>query len=426
MPESNDLSEREREILSLVAKGSSNKEIARDLHISTNTVKVHLRNIFTKFGVNSRTEAAMYAINTGIVEISGNGSTTSQQTEPQQSNRILLVGIGIFILLLILGIIGILAVRGTLDGNQAAANQPIFPEEQRWQDKAPMTEARKGLALAAYGGEIFAIAGETEQNITGLVERYDPNLDQWTRMESKPFPVTDVSAAVIGGKIYVPGGRTASGEVTDVLEIYSPIEDEWEKGAEIPTRLSAYAMVSYEGYLYLFGGWDGRQAVNSVYKYDQDSDYWRELTPMPTARAFPGVSIVEGKIFVIGGYDGEKALSTNERYIPDLEESKKSPWERGESLPNPRYAMGVASLADTIYVIGGESDRDEALGYIELSSQSSEWKDFGETFDTGWSHLGIVPVGTHFYLTGGELDGVLTNQNLAYQAIYLINLPVVR
>ena len=426
MPESNDLSKREREILSLVAKGSSNKEIARDLYISTNTVKVHLRNIFTKVGASSRTEAAMYAVNAGIVELSINGSTTSQQTEPQQRNKILLVGFGIFILTLIVGIIWILAVEGGFDGNQAAANQPILPEEQRWQDKAPMSEARKGLALAGYGGEIFAIAGETGQNISGLVERYDPILDRWSKLDPKPVPVTDVSAAVIGGKIYIPGGRTLSGEVTDVLEIYSPLEDEWETGADLPTGLSAYAIVSYEGYFYLFGGWNGQQAVNSVYQYDPGSDQWRALTPMPTARAFPGVSIVEGKIFVIGGYDGKKALATNEIYIPDLEESENSPWEIGEPLPNPRYAMGVASLADTIYVIGGVSDRDEALGYIELSSQSSEWKDFGETFETGWSHLGIVPVGTHLYLAGGELDGVLTNQNLAYQAIYLINLPVIR
>jgi two-component system nitrate/nitrite response regulator NarL len=67
MPESNELSAREREILSLVATGSNNKEIARDLHISTNTVKVHLRNIFTKVDASSRTEAAMYAVNDGTI-----------------------------------------------------------------------------------------------------------------------------------------------------------------------------------------------------------------------------------------------------------------------------------------------------------------------------------------------------------------------
>jgi len=270
MPESNDLSKREREILSLVAKGSSNKEIARDLHISTNTVKVHLRNIFTKVGANSRTEAAMYAVNTGIVDIGGNGSSVNRPAERRQNNRNLFIGFGIVVVLLVVGIFGIFSLREMNNVNQAAANQPIVPAEQRWEDKAPLSEARQGLALAGYGGELFAIGGETAQEITGLVERYDPNLDEWTMLKVKPIPVTDVSAAVIGGKIYIPGGRTQSGEITDILEIYSPLEELWERGADLPVGLSGYAIVPYEGNLYLFGGWDGETYRNTVYEYNPE------------------------------------------------------------------------------------------------------------------------------------------------------------
>jgi DNA-binding NarL/FixJ family response regulator len=54
------LSPRELEVLSLVAGGMSNNAIARHLYISEATVKVHLRHIFEKLGVRSRTQAALH------------------------------------------------------------------------------------------------------------------------------------------------------------------------------------------------------------------------------------------------------------------------------------------------------------------------------------------------------------------------------
>jgi DNA-binding NarL/FixJ family response regulator len=56
------LTAREQEVLQRVALGLTNVQIARLLSISENTVKVHLRHIFEKLNVQSRTEAAMYAI----------------------------------------------------------------------------------------------------------------------------------------------------------------------------------------------------------------------------------------------------------------------------------------------------------------------------------------------------------------------------
>lgn len=61
------LSDRESEVLNLIAEGHSNKLIAQSLSISEHTVKTHVASIFEKMGVSSRTEAVSQAIRRGLV-----------------------------------------------------------------------------------------------------------------------------------------------------------------------------------------------------------------------------------------------------------------------------------------------------------------------------------------------------------------------
>lgn len=63
------MSEREVQVLSLVATGKRNKEIAADLAIAEDTVKMHVRNIFSKLNVTDRTEAVTVALRRGIIHL---------------------------------------------------------------------------------------------------------------------------------------------------------------------------------------------------------------------------------------------------------------------------------------------------------------------------------------------------------------------
>ncbi len=68
------LTERETEVLRLLAQGRANKEIARDLGIGEKTVKTHVSNVLAKLGVQSRTQAALHAVQIGLVPAKGIGA----------------------------------------------------------------------------------------------------------------------------------------------------------------------------------------------------------------------------------------------------------------------------------------------------------------------------------------------------------------
>jgi DNA-binding NarL/FixJ family response regulator len=63
------LSPREMEVLSLLAKGLSNKEIASRLGLVVGTIKIYVANIFSKLGVSDRTQALVTAVKRGIINI---------------------------------------------------------------------------------------------------------------------------------------------------------------------------------------------------------------------------------------------------------------------------------------------------------------------------------------------------------------------
>jgi NarL family two-component system response regulator LiaR len=69
VPETTDgLSDREREVLVLVSTGATNKEIAQELTVTENTVKVHLRHILDKVDLRNRQQLAAYAVREGLAE----------------------------------------------------------------------------------------------------------------------------------------------------------------------------------------------------------------------------------------------------------------------------------------------------------------------------------------------------------------------
>jgi DNA-binding CsgD family transcriptional regulator/N-acetylneuraminic acid mutarotase len=442
--EKTSLSEREQELLKLVATGASNKEISSQLNISINTVKVHLKNIFSKLDVSSRTEAAMWAVQNGLVTSGENGNLDELEIQdeintPLEHNqtpnwwiRIPLrvrpwIIIGLACLLIILGYSVSQVLRSpneTPPDDSLPLNQNA--EESRWTQLADMPTARAGLAAVTFDNKIYAIAGEGVSGVLNSNERYDPGSNTWEILNPKPVPVADVQAGLVGGKIYIPGGRLENGEVTDTLEIYDARTDLWSEGSRVPIGLSAYALVVFEGNLYIFGGWDGEGYLNSTYIYDPRQNSWTEGFSMPTARAFVGAAVAGGNIYVIGGYDGEQVLDLVEEYAPSLDYDGAVPWNNHYPMPESRYGMSVTSVLDVLYVLYGRLDKNtlpsETL--IRGGTQRNEWENLSSDQEDIY-RSGVSVIGTKIYIIGGEADTPLSTTR-AYDAFYTVVFPLIQ
>jgi DNA-binding CsgD family transcriptional regulator len=453
------ISDREREILRLVATGATNQQIAQQLHISPNTVKVHLRNIFGKIGVASRTEATLYAVRTGLVQVgeaavppgaeaSAPASEAPQAppstgpledappvtptpvpaAAPRARLHPWLLGAAVVLLLVLAAIIYLVARPLATPGAPAATTLPgaggveIPKPDQRWLELPPMPAGRAGFALAGQvsGSQsaLYVIAGTNGGSITGDVQRFDPGSRVWTALSAKPTAVTDVQAAVIGNRVYVPGGRLASGAITNVHEAYDPQRDRWVTLKPLPAPRSGYALAAVDGKLYLFGGWDGTTYRADVWQYNPDTDTWAQRTPMPTARAFAGAVAGEGLVYIFGGENSRGVLATNERYVPA--EEGGAPWATRAPLPVPTSHMAAALTSGIAFLLSG----GEAPGRLMVYNLALDSWQLGKAPLAALRDLRAQALGSKLYILGGQGAEGISPRAYEYQAMINIVLPL--
>lgn len=419
------LTERELEILQYLATGASNKEIAYQLNISTNTVKVHLRNIFTKLGAASRTEATMIAVRQGWVRVpevrraeEGEASPAEAVSRPEPLpgeavpapepplpwyRRVALV----VALLLTVGAVALAWPRpfspateatGPLPVRSGAAPaQALLPEgASRWVERAQMPTRRAWLATAAVNRRLFAIGGETPEGMTDVVEIYDPERDTWTRGASRPVPAAYVQAGVLDGRIFVPGGCADGGNALTQVDVYSPESDAWESVAPLPYPRCGYALAAHEGRLYLFGGTDGHTYAATTLVYDPQADRWEERAPMPDAPTLSAAGVLDGKIYVVGGYREGREQQACRVYDP-----VRNTWSACPPLTLGRGGLGLGVVANQIYAVGG-GGWGSYLGFNErYAPAQGTWAPIETPLVGEWYGAGVAVVDTTLYAVGG-------------------------
>ncbi len=453
------LSQRELDVLHCLAEGASNKEIAQRLTISPNTVKVHLRNAFVKLGASSRTEAITLALQRGLLEgvltlptsFTPDEALEEEEPEPDEAPPLSLpmlttpvpsapaVGASRFrsqrlaagaTLLLLLGVVALLyyswrqlrAAPPAVNTTPVATPLPDIPlaSDKRWSRTQPLPAPRSGMAVVSNGLELYIIGGETEAGVDGALHIFQVRQRTWRTAAPKPSPVTEAGGAVLGGQIYLVGGRQPNNTITNIVEAYSPANDAWRTVAPLPEAVAGGLALADEDHLYLFGGWNGHAYLDTAFVYEPAADSWRPLPPLSQARAYAIGGNLSDSLLVVGGFDGHADLTSCLRL-----ETASERWQECPSLLQPRSGATAAVILNKLYVLGG--GRQTPITYGEIYDPTLQtWQVLNLPMLTDaqpWVGLGAAVIETHLHVLGGRLNDQLTADHYTFSPLFYQYIP---
>ncbi len=122
---------------------------------------------------------------------------------------------------------GTLIFAGGRDGDQAFSNVYALRLlgsrfAMEWEERSPMPTARGGCAYGTVVDQLICAGGEAGDTVLAVNESYDPFRDVWTLLPLLPEPRTGTRGAVVGGRLFVPGGTaSAAREPTSTVYVFS-------------------------------------------------------------------------------------------------------------------------------------------------------------------------------------------------------------
>lgn len=454
LPIDNPLSEREMEVSRLLVTGATNSEIARALVISPQTVKVHLRNVFEKLQVSSRTEASMVLLQRGWltmpgVQVAAGAPAAALDASPAGPQPLAdlpevpqLWQLGVLagallvcvMALLLPGLLGrAKSPVGLLsDSGQTVIGKPAVEILPRWETHAALPSARSRLAVAQVGHAIYALGGEGSGGQTlDRVEVYPLGEGKWHSGPPLPKPLANAAAAVVGNQIVLAGGSAVTGDdgaavsVSDDLYLFDTASERWQTGGVLPSPLAGAALVVYEDRLYLIGGWDGATMHDMIWQLpaaklgSATAADWTGVTRLHTAAAFLGATLVDGEIVVAGGYDGKRELSDAAAYA-----IRFNIWRRLPPMQTPRSGLAVVYDGMAVLALGGGWARTIA-GHERFDPLTNQWSPLASPVRGEWRHFGAVFNEGSVYLIGGW-SGDYLDSMLQYQSTFRALLPAIQ
>lgn len=280
-----------------------------------------------------------------------------------------------------------------------------------WESKADMPTARKEITDAAtvLDGKIYVMGGTSAAGtITNVFEMYDPTTNGWTTLAPYPLSVWRASLIAFDGKIYGMGGYEALNPFpfnpSNKAFVYDPGANSWSPISDMISPRGSSASVILNGNIHLVGG-ANTDALDSHHSYDPDTNSWSSVSSLNQKRSGLTAVTINSKIYAVGGYflsGGVVSLSSAEVYDPGTND-----WTAIASMPFTKLGITSEVVQNKMYVFGNENGT-AVLEYEPTTDVWTQWLSMPE--NVNFSGAAVVD-GLVYVLGGGEIN--LTTDGIA-------------
>jgi N-acetylneuraminic acid mutarotase len=265
----------------------------------------------------------------------------------------------------------------------------------QWGEGATQSPARSEMPAAVVNGRIYVPGGFGGETV---MQAYDPASGGWIDLAPLPAGRHHLMAAAFNGKVYVFGGAQAGGwNPTATTFVYDPALNTWAELAPMPEPRVSGAAVTLGNKIYIVGGVG---QTSALLEFDPAANAWRTLAALSQPREHVAAAALDGEVYAIGGrWGGLGELSTVEIYSP-----ANAAWRIGPSLLRPHAGFSAAALDGRILAAGGEiiMTGNATLTTFEVFDPQAQAWSAGPDLPYPIHGVAAAAAGGRFYLLGGS------------------------
>ncbi|KAJ6669142.1 hypothetical protein lerEdw1_007951 [Lerista edwardsae] len=236
--------------------------------------------------------------------------------------------------------------------------QELESENKKWVEFACIT----------LKNEVYISGGKETQH---EVWKYNSSINKWIQIEYLNVGRWRHKMAVLGGKVYVIGGFDGVQRINSV-EMYDSFHNCWSEAAPLLINVSSFGAASYQKKLYVIGGGpNGKLATDKTQCYDLLTNTWSLKSPMPVEAKCVSATSFHDHIYVVGSANtflggvicslciAGGAMRALYSYSPPMDT-----WCLVTQLSQERASCGIAPCNNKLFITGGRDEKNEVIATV--------------------------------------------------------------